>query len=86
MFKTLSKIFIEDSTYKVFEEKLSHMTLRDFWALDRVPVGVDEKLMAYTSNYVKEAFEHFRNKNKEVLDDEMTVGDFLTAYEVSLMR
>lgn len=86
MFKTLSKIFIEDDVYKTFEEKLSPMTLRDFWALDKVPAGVEPKLMAYTSDYVREGFEHFKNKNKEVLDDEMTVGAFLTAYEVSLMR
>ena len=79
MFKTLSKIFVEDNTYKIFEEKLSHLSLHDFWALEKVPAGVEEKLMAYTS------FEHFKNKNKEVIDDEMTVGDFLTAYEVSLM-
>ncbi len=85
MFKTLSKIFVEDNTYKIFEEKLSHLSLHDFWALEKVPAGVEEKLMAYTSNYVNEAFEHFKNKNKEVIDDEMTVGDFLTAYEVSLM-
>jgi len=83
MIKSLKNLFVENDTYQIYEDRLANLSLHDFWKLDHIPNGVDQKMMIYITEEVKSAIEYFKERKEAVIDDNMTVHNLLLAHRVA---